>query len=129
MGHIHRHQNDKMFNRMLPVLQNAGKAAFRAPVAQRAAGIRCFSAGTFLDKNEVTDRVLNVVKAFDKVDADKVVVDAKFIQDLGLDSLDVVEVVMAMEEEFVIEIPDNEAESLLTPAQVVEFIASHPQAK
>ena len=48
---------------------------------------------------------------------------------MGLDSLDVVEVVMAMEEEFTIEIPDNESEKLLTPALVIDYIAAHPMAK
>ncbi|GMF54238.1 unnamed protein product [Phytophthora fragariaefolia] len=87
------------------------------------------SAQTFLDRNEVSERVLGVVKNFEKVDADAVKEGAKFQEDLGLDSLDVVEVVMAMEEEFTIEIPDNESEKLLTPAQVIDYIAAHPMAK
>jgi len=48
---------------------------------------------------------------------------------LGLDSLDAVEVVMAFEEEFVIEIPDAEAEKILTCEDAIKFISSHPQAK
>lgn len=47
----------------------------------------------------------------------------------GLDSLDTVEVVMAIEEEFTIEIPDDQAEKLLSISDAVEFIAAHPQAK
>ncbi|KAE8726824.1 Acyl carrier protein [Hibiscus syriacus] len=54
---------------------------------------------------------------------------AHFQKDLGLDSLDTVEVVMALEEEFGFEIPDNEADKISTINQAVEFIASHPQAK
>jgi NADH dehydrogenase (ubiquinone) 1 alpha/beta subcomplex 1 len=84
---------------------------------------------TFLDRAEVNDRVLDVLKNFPKVDSNKVTADARFVDDLSLDSLDVVEVIMAMEDEFVIEIPDQEAERLTTPAQVVEFIAAHPMAK
>ncbi|XVF07021.1 hypothetical protein REPUB_Repub06bG0101500 [Reevesia pubescens] len=76
--------------------------------------------GSFLDKSEVTDRVISVVKNFQKVDTSK---------DLGLDSLDTVEVVMALEEEFGFEIPDNEADKISTINLAVEFIASHPQAK
>lgn len=54
---------------------------------------------------------------------------ASFDKDLGLDSLDAVEVVMAMEEEFAVEIPDAEADRISTTAEAIEYIASHPQAK
>ncbi|XP_047334707.1 acyl carrier protein 2, mitochondrial [Impatiens glandulifera] len=85
--------------------------------------------GTFLDKSEVTDRVISVVKNFQKVDPSKVTPSAHFQNDLGLDSLDTVEVVMAFEEEFGFEIPDNEADKISSINLAVEFIASHPQAK
>ncbi|KDO23364.1 hypothetical protein SPRG_11456 [Saprolegnia parasitica CBS 223.65] len=108
-------------------------ARFAAPlvrsVAAKSAPRRFFASQTFLDRNEVSERVLSVIKNFDKVEAAKVQETAKFVEDLGLDSLDVVEVVMAMEEEFIIEIPDNEAERLLTPAQVIDYVAAHPMAK
>jgi len=54
---------------------------------------------------------------------------AHFQSDLGLDSLDTVEIVMALEEEFGFEIPDNEAEKISSINLAVDFIASHPQAK
>ncbi|KAA3467527.1 acyl carrier protein 2, mitochondrial-like [Gossypium australe] len=85
--------------------------------------------GSFLDKSEVTDRVVSVVKNFQNVDPSKVTPNAHFQNDLGLDSLDTVEVVMALEEEFGFEIPDNEADKVSTINHAVEFIASHPQAK
>ncbi|XWS42987.1 hypothetical protein CRYUN_Cryun16bG0061600 [Craigia yunnanensis] len=85
--------------------------------------------GSFLDKSEVTGRVISVVKNFQKVDPCKVTTNAHFQNDLGLDSLDTVEVVMALEEEFGFEIPDNEADKISTINLAVEFIASHPQAK
>lgn len=50
-------------------------------------------------------------------------------KELGLDSLDTVEVVMAYEEEFGIEIPDSEADKIQSTADAIAFIASHPQAK
>ena len=50
-------------------------------------------------------------------------------KDLGLDSLDTVEVVMAYEEEFGIEIPDSEADKIKSTADAIAFIAAHPQAK
>ena len=56
--------------------------------------------------------MLNVLKSFEKVDAGKLAPTAHFKNDLGLDSLDTVEVVMAVEEEFAIEIPDAEAEKI-----------------
>ena len=54
---------------------------------------------------------------------------AHFQNDLGLDSLDSVEIVMALEEEFGFEIPDNEADKINSIKLAVDFIASHPQAK
>ncbi|OWM86158.1 acyl carrier protein 2, mitochondrial [Punica granatum] len=85
--------------------------------------------GSFLDKSEVTDRVVSVVKNFQKVDPSKVSPNAHFQNDLGLDSLDTVEIVMALEEEFGFEIPDNEADKISSINMAVDFIASHPQAK
>ncbi len=54
---------------------------------------------------------------------------AHFQNDLGLDSLDTVEIVMAFEEEFGIEIPDAEADKITSCAQAIEYIASQPRAK
>ncbi|KAL6610064.1 hypothetical protein ACP70R_040033 [Stipagrostis hirtigluma subsp. patula] len=86
--------------------------------------------GSFLDKGEVADRVVSVVKNFQKVEPAKLVTpNAHFQKDLGLDSLDTVEIVMAFEEEFGFEIPDNEAEKIDSIKTAVDFIASHPQAK
>ncbi|XP_068639745.1 acyl carrier protein 2, mitochondrial-like [Aristolochia californica] len=85
--------------------------------------------GSFLDKSEVTDRIITVVKNFQKVDPSKVMPTAHFQNDLGLDSLDTVEIVMALEEEFGFEIPDNEADKINSIYLAVDFIASHPQAK
>ncbi|KAE8664750.1 Acyl carrier protein 2 [Hibiscus syriacus] len=79
--------------------------------------------------DEVMGSFLCVVKNFQKVDPSKVSPTAHFHKDLGLDSLDTVEVVMALEEEFGFEIPDNEADKISSINHAVEFIASHPQAK
>ncbi|NBV24468.1 MAG: acyl carrier protein [Proteobacteria bacterium] len=56
------------------------------------------------------------------VTADQVVPDAKFIEDLGADSLDTVELIMALEEEFGIEVPDEEAEKLVSVGDVNRYI-------
>ncbi|GAB2218476.1 hypothetical protein Droror1_Dr00001700 [Drosera rotundifolia] len=87
------------------------------------------ASGSFLDKSEVRDRVISVVKNFQKVDPAKVTPNSHFQKDLGLDSLDAVEIVMALEEEFRFEIPDNEADKINSIDLAVDFIASHPQAK
>jgi len=57
--------------------------------------------------------------------AEEVKEDSRFIEDLGADSLDVVELVMALEEEFDIEIPDEDAESILTVADAIKYIEDH----
>ena len=82
-----------------------------------------------MSKDEVTERVLQVVKVFDKVDPSKVSPTATFSGDLGLDSLDTVEVVMSFEEEFGIEVPDAEADKILSCADAINYIAHHPLAK
>ena len=74
--------------------------------------------------SDVADRVKKVVIEHLGIDEDKVVESASFIDDLGADSLDTVELVMAFEEEFGIEIPDDAAESILTVKNAVDFIES-----
>ncbi len=59
------------------------------------------------------------------VDAAEVTSEASFIEDLGADSLDTVELVMALEEEFGLEIPDEEAEKIATVKDAVEYIKAH----
>ena len=61
------------------------------------------------------------------VSEEQVTPEAKFIEDLGADSLDQVELVMALEEEFHSEIPDEEAEKLVTVGDAIEFIEKHSQ--
>ena len=82
-----------------------------------------------LDKEETRQRVMEVVKNFEKVDASKVKPDSHFINDLGLDSLDVVEIVMAFEQEFVMDIPDHDAERIHSIEEAADYIAQNPMAK
>jgi len=89
----------------------------------------CTHTQTFLNPAEVQERIITVVKNFDKCDPAKVSSDSKFVDDLGLDSLDSVEVVMAIEDEFAIEIPDAEADRIASIGDAVEYIAAHPMAK
>lgn len=82
----------------------------------------------FLERDDVVERVIRVVKGFEKVDPNKVTEKSHFTKDLGLDSLDCVEVVMALESEFFVAIPDREAEMILTVEDAVKFILAHPRA-
>jgi NADH dehydrogenase (ubiquinone) 1 alpha/beta subcomplex 1 len=82
-----------------------------------------------LDKNDVLQRILDVVKNFEKVDASKVTAESHFINDLGLDSLDVVEVVMALEQEFILDIPDHDAEKIQSISEAVDYVAQNPMSK
>ncbi len=72
--------------------------------------------------SDVADRVKKIVVEHLNVDGEKVNDGASFIEDLGADSLDTVELVMAFEEEFGIEIPDDAAESIVTVGDAVKFI-------
>ena len=74
--------------------------------------------------SDIGERVKKIVVEHLGVDADKVKDNASFIDDLGADSLDNVELVMAFEEEFGIEIPDDAAETILTVSDAVKFIQS-----
>ena len=72
--------------------------------------------------SDIADRVKNIVVEHLGVDADKVVEGASFSDDLVADSLDTVELVMAFEEEFGVEIPDDAAERILTVKDAVSFL-------
>ncbi|XP_015789867.1 uncharacterized protein LOC107366750 isoform X1 [Tetranychus urticae] len=76
----------------------------------------------------VRDRVLLVLRLYDKVDPNKLTLESHFMNDLGLDSLDHVEVIMAMEDEFQFEIPDRDAEKLLRPIDIVRYVTDKDEA-
>tara|TARA_B100001540_G_C15752422_1_gene617650 strand:- start:381 stop:614 length:234 start_codon:yes stop_codon:yes gene_type:complete len=75
--------------------------------------------------SDVADRVKKIVLEHLGVDEDKVVDNASFIDDLGADSLDTVELVMAFEEEFGCEIPDDAAEKIMTVKDAINFISDN----
>jgi acyl carrier protein len=76
----------------------------------------------------VFDRVKAIVVEQLGVEADQVTPQSKFVEDLGADSLDVVELVMALEEEFDLEIPDEDAEKIGTVGEASKYIESHAEA-
>jgi acyl carrier protein len=76
----------------------------------------------------VEERVKKIVIDQLGVEESQATREAKFIEDLGADSLDTVELVMALEEEFKLEIPDEEAEKITTVGQAIEYIEKHQTA-
>ncbi|MCB0264222.1 MAG: acyl carrier protein [Calditrichia bacterium] len=72
----------------------------------------------------LSDKVKDIIVDKLGVDADKVKEDAHFIDDLGADSLDTVELVMAFEEEFGVEIPDDDAQQITTVKKAVDYLQS-----
>ncbi|XP_076653953.1 NADH dehydrogenase (ubiquinone) acyl carrier protein isoform X1 [Halictus rubicundus] len=89
----------------------------------RVKQVRPYSHKPPLSLDFIQQRVLLVLNLYDKIDPKKLKLDSHFINDLGLDSLDHVEVIMAMEDEFGFEIPDMDAERLLRPADIVRYVA------
>ena len=77
----------------------------------------------------VTDKVKGIIVEQLGVDEEEVTPDASFVDDLGADSLDTVELVMALEEEFNIEIPDEDAEKITRVKEAVDDIETHSKAK
>jgi acyl carrier protein len=73
----------------------------------------------------IEDKVKKIIAEKLSVDLEEIVPEASFVDDLGADSLDLVELIMSMEEEFDIDIPDEEAEKLVTVKDVFDFVAAH----
>jgi acyl carrier protein len=78
-----------------------------------------------MDREEILDKVKTVVVDQLNVEEDEVVEDASFIDDLGADSLGIVELVMALEEEFGVSIPDEDAEGIKTVGDAVSYIQAN----
>jgi len=77
----------------------------------------------------VADKVKSIIVENLGVDEDEVTPDASFQEDLGADSLDVVELVMALEEQFGVEIPDEDAEKITRVKEAIEYIETHAKNK
>ena len=74
------------------------------------------------------DKVKEIIAKELEVDVKQINAEAKFIEDLGADSLDIVELVMALEEEFGLEIPDEDADKLKTVGDAMNYLRSHATA-
>ena len=77
---------------------------------------------------EMETRLKKIVAEQLGVDESKIVPSARFTDDLNADSLDLVEMIMSLEEEFGVEIPDEEAEKILTVGDAIDYIDAHAQA-
>jgi acyl carrier protein len=75
--------------------------------------------------SNIEERVTDIVVEQLGLERDKVQPESKFVDDLGADSLDTVELVMALEEEFDIEIPDEEAENITTLKEAIAYVEEH----
>jgi acyl carrier protein len=73
----------------------------------------------------VEDKLKKVIADKLSVDLEEVVDDASFVDDLGADSLDLVELIMSMEEEFDVEIPDDDAEKMVTVKDAIDYLHAH----
>jgi acyl carrier protein len=73
----------------------------------------------------IEERVRSIISDQLGVDEDKIKPESKFIEDLGADSLDIVELIMAMEEEFEMEIPDEEAEKIRNVNDVISYVKNN----
>jgi acyl carrier protein len=78
-----------------------------------------------MNMSETAERVKKIVVEHLGVEAEKVTEEASFIDDLGADSLDIVELVMAFEEEFGVEIPDDAAEKITTVKDAIDYIENN----
>jgi len=94
-------------------------------VDQSSSNVRFYSGQEPLSLQFIHDRVMLVLNLFDKIDNDKLTPNSHFINDLGLDSLDHVEIILMIEDEFGFEIPDEHGESLVNAAQIAKYVADH----
>jgi acyl carrier protein len=104
----------------------AGRAArlhHRRALAAGTTGQRAVQTERGTDMSDIAERVKKIVVEHLGVEEEKITDSASFIDDLGADSLDTVELVMAFEEEFGIEIPDDAAENIQTFGDAVKFIS------
>ena len=120
---IPRFSKSFLINRKYSVVSGAASTSFFKKFTG-VGGQNYSSTIDHLTKEQVEERVFNVLKAFDKVVTTNPTFKptSSFTSDLGLDSLDVVEVIMAVEEEFGIEIPDEAADNFKTPQEVIEYV-------
>ncbi|CAD1470515.1 unnamed protein product [Heterotrigona itama] len=115
-------ETKKIEERVLNVV-NAFDKITTDKVGTRVKQVRQYSIAEPMSLDLIRKRIFLVLNLYDKIDPQKLSLDSHFIDDLGLDSLDHIEVIMAIEDEFGFEIPDMDAEKLLRPADIVRYVA------
>lgn len=101
---------------------------YRAQIIARPQLIRTYAGFPALTRDLAKERIFELLEGYDKTDGKEITEAASFGQDLGLDSLDVVEVIMEVEHEFNIQIPDHEADRLKSVGQTIDYIMEQPDA-
>ncbi|KAK0545803.1 mitochondrial acyl carrier protein [Tilletia horrida] len=110
------------------LLASASTRARLFPPSAGSVAIRSYASGGGPSPEDIEKRIREVLTSFEKVKPAAIAPSASFVADLGLDSLDAVEVVMAIEEEFNIEIPDEEADNITTVQQAIDYVSHAPEA-
>ncbi|KAK9534661.1 NADH:ubiquinone oxidoreductase subunit AB1b [Anarhichas minor] len=112
-------------HRPLSFSADSRRTRWLVPTRIPSVGVLCRQYGDLppLTLETIKERVMYVLKLYDKINPEKLDTCSHFMKDLGLDSLDQVEIIMAMEDEFGFEIPDAEAEKLMSPEEIVQYIA------
>merc|ERR1712150_98745 len=126
MGEEQQHTHKGMASRFLAPSGQLARALF---ARNGLSSIRYYGGGGELTEAAIAERVINVTKQFEKVDASLVTKDSHFTKELGLDSLDAVELIMALEDEFALEVPEAEQENLVSVDAVINYVLSNPNAK
>jgi acyl carrier protein len=85
----------------------------------------CKGPGDYLSEDSIESKVIQIIAEQLSLREDEIKAESRFVDDLGADSLDIVELIMEMEEEFDIEIPDEEVEKMITVQDVVSYISQH----
>ncbi|XP_076441541.1 acyl carrier protein, mitochondrial-like [Babylonia areolata] len=114
---LHHNESVKYMHKQSAVLQ---PSLLKTPLQQPT---RFYSDKPPLSIDMLNQRVMLVLRLYDKIDPERLSLDSHFMNDLGLDSLDQVEIIMAMEDEFGFEIPDADSERLMRPRDIVQYIA------
>jgi len=112
-----------------PVKKNNARLVAGKHAKSQKSFLRAYSEHHGLSHEEVTSRVVEVIKSFNKVDPNAVTAHSHFQKDLGLDSLEQVELILNIEDEFAVDIPDAESEKIQSAEDAINYIIAHPHAK
>ncbi|OQV12539.1 putative Acyl carrier protein, mitochondrial [Hypsibius exemplaris] len=117
------HTSQSVSNSTLPLCLNGNGRGLLMPLQKSVTWqAKRWMSAPAMTKKFIRQCVILNLQLFDKIDPEKLTLDSHFHNDLGLDSLDHVEIIMAIEDEFCFEIPDMDAQRLLTPRQIAQYV-------